>query len=289
MVKESLKSLHQKCQLTHANWSDHPWVFLQIRKISLYVTWVFLQTSIKPNAMTLIGISFAFFAAIAFVMNALLLATLFILLFIVMDFSDGEVSRYRGQTSKEGAYLDKIYIFIGHPVIIAGVAIYQIKLESSLVAIVLGFSCVISVFSFCMTVDYAKKITVWEALEEMVISSNLAGVLDGQITVKNNNDGNQSDLAAGADILSEKTIFQSIYSKLYSALAVFDFPYLFILLILVTLLEVFFSVGQFTPIKIFIYSLGVLLPLVIILSLWKTLSQKKIDYHFNELLVRLKK
>ncbi|MEO1943488.1 MAG: CDP-alcohol phosphatidyltransferase family protein [Candidatus Thioglobus sp.] len=289
MVKESLKSLHQKCQLTHANWSDHPWVFLQIRKVSLYITWVFLQTSIKPNTMTLIGISFAFGAAIAFVMNALLLAVLFILLFIVMDFSDGEVSRYRGQTSKEGAYLDKIYIFVGHPVIIAGVAIYQIELEPSLVTIVLGFSCVISVFAFCMVVDYAKKITVWEAYEEIVISSNLAGVLDSQITVKKNNDSDQSNLSAGADILNEKTIFQLIYSKLYTALAVFDFPYLFILLSLVVLLEVFFPVGQFTPIKIFIYSLGALLPLVIILSLWKTLSQKKIDYSFNELVVRLKK
>lgn len=292
MVKESMRSLHQKCQLTHADWSDQAWTHLQIRKVSLYITWLFLQTSIKPNTMTLIGISFAFCAAIAFIMNTLLLAVAFVLLFIVMDFSDGEVSRYRGQTSIEGAYLDKIYIFVGHPVIIAGVAIYQIGLEPSLLTIVLGFSCVISVFAFCMVVDYAKKITVWETLEKIIYSSSVENKLESQTLVNQINDSDQDYLSTDADILSEKTIFQSIYSRLYEALAIFDFPYLFFVLVLFVLLEVFLPAGAHglvTPLKLFIYALGTLCPCAIILSLWKTLAHKKIEYKLDEMVSRLKK
>ena len=287
MVKESMRSLHQKCQLTHANWSDQPWTHLQIRKISLYITWVFLQTTIKPNTMTLIGISFAFFSAIAFIMNALLLAVVFVLLFIVMDFSDGEVSRYRGQTSKEGVYLDKIYIFVGHPVIVAGVAIYQIGMEPSLLTIVLGFSAVISVFAFCMVVDYAKKITVWESLEKIIFSPSLQHELENQIPSKKNH----NNLSIDADVLSEKTIFQLIYSRLYAAVEIFDFPYLFLFLSLATLLEVFFPagiLGIFTPLKVFVFALGALCPCAIMLSLWRTLSHKKIESMLDEMVRSLK-
>lgn len=280
MIKESIKSLHQKCQLTHDNWSDHPWTHLQIRKISLYVTWLFLQTSIKPNTMTLIGIGFAFAAAAAFIANALLLAIFFVLLFIVMDFSDGEVSRYRGQTSIEGAYLDKVYIFVGHPVIIGGVAIYLMESEPSLLTTIMGFSSVISIFAFCMVVDYAKKITVSEAFEKIIFSSNPIDKLDGPI------------LFEDLDTLNNKSTSQWLRSKLNFVLDMFDFPYVFLILSLFVLLEVFvpFSLfGLFTPLKVFIYAFGVLCPCVIILSLWKTLSHKKIKYQLDEMLDRVKK
>lgn len=242
--------------------------------------------------MTLIGISFAFSAAIAFITNALLLAIVFVLLFIVMDFSDGEVSRYRGQTSIEGAYLDKIYIFVGHPVIIAGVAIYQMQLEPSIVTTILGFSAVISIFAFCMVVEYAKIITVSEAFEKIIFSLNFVDELDSQMSIEQSKEHATGKLSGDSETLNNKSVPQGLSSKLNFTLNIFDFPYVFLILSLFVLLEVFVPAGMFglfMPLKVFIYAYGVLCPCIIILSLWKTLAHKKIESKLDEMVSRVKK
>ena len=285
MVKDSIKSLHEKCQVSMAKWSDQPWTFLQIRKVSIYITWLFLQTSIKPNTMTLFGLSCSFAAAIALIFNALLLAIILILLFIIMDFSDGEVSRYRGQTSKEGSYLDKIYIFLGHPIIMAGVAIYQIQRDPSLTTIVLGFSCVIFIFAFCMVVDYTKKIIIWAHFEKLISTPDYSDKnfsLRAEETPVNAPIGESSRESGG---------FGWIYGKLRLASKFLDFPYIFLILSLIILLEAILpitQIGEFTPIMLFVYTFGVFYPLVTVFILIKNVTKKTITHQYLALIRRMR-
>ncbi|MDG1928482.1 MAG: CDP-alcohol phosphatidyltransferase family protein, partial [Nitrospinaceae bacterium] len=218
--------------------------------------------------------------------NFLILAAIFILFFIVMDFSDGEVSRYRGQTSKEGSYLDKIYIFVGHPIIIAGVAIYQIQMDNSLSTIVLGFSCTVFVFAFSMVVDYTKKIVIWAHFEKLISSQDYS---DSGCGLK----VQEKMVRPSAEDSPEKFVkLEWIYRKLHSGIAIFDFPYIFLLLSLVILMEAILPIAYFgglTPIHIFIYTFGIAYPLVTVAFLIKNIFQKRISQQYTELVGRIER
>ena len=55
-MNESIDNLKLVCQRSWDGWNDQPWVFLQIRKVSIYVTWILLHTPLSPNAISFLAI-----------------------------------------------------------------------------------------------------------------------------------------------------------------------------------------------------------------------------------------
>jgi phosphatidylglycerophosphate synthase len=89
-----------------------------VRKISIRITWLLLHTSLSANAVTLLGIGAGVAGALLLAWSDFwpLVAGLVLLqLSFVVDYSDGEVARYRARergvsTDAGGAFLD----WIGH-------------------------------------------------------------------------------------------------------------------------------------------------------------------------------
>ena len=71
MIKESIDDLRKICQHSYFGWSSQPWVFLQVRKLSIYLTWVLLHTTLSSNAISLLGIGSGVLAAVLFGQNLL--------------------------------------------------------------------------------------------------------------------------------------------------------------------------------------------------------------------------
>ena len=91
-----------------------------IRRLSIRVTWLLLHTRVTANQVTVIGVLIGLGGAVLLGWNnvwSLLAAVVALQLSFVIDFSDGEVARYRGTASAGGAYLD----WIGHYYIPAAV------------------------------------------------------------------------------------------------------------------------------------------------------------------------
>jgi phosphatidylglycerophosphate synthase len=87
-----------------------------MRKISVYVTWVFARTKVTPNQVTLLSIFFGATGAAFFLSQSAsmwILGWFIIQLNLVLDQSDGELARYRGRQTKFGALLDEI----NHPLV----------------------------------------------------------------------------------------------------------------------------------------------------------------------------
>jgi len=79
-----------------------------LRYISIYFTKIFLLLGISANQVTIIGF---FILLLAFFLFSFgppiwIIGTLLMILWYIMDFSDGEVSRYNGTSSLKGAWLD---------------------------------------------------------------------------------------------------------------------------------------------------------------------------------------
>jgi phosphatidylglycerophosphate synthase len=89
-----------------------------IRKLSIRITWLLLHTRMSANTVTIVGILIGVAGALMLACNQfwVLVGGLALLqLSFVVDFSDGEIARYRAQeegtpTNAGGAYLD----WIGH-------------------------------------------------------------------------------------------------------------------------------------------------------------------------------
>ena len=132
--------------------------------ISRYITWILVKTPITANFITigglLIGIIGLFLIGIG---NNFLIITGFILLYIyyISDEVDGELARYKKQTSLRGIYYDEIVhlFFQGWFFFTLGYSIFRINEEFLYI-----FFGVIATF-FLFGVRFIRKITTLASMK----------------------------------------------------------------------------------------------------------------------------
>lgn len=101
---------------------EHWLALLVLRRVSLQLTAHLVRTPVTANQLTglmiLVGLGAAAVAALPGVASAFV-AWLLVLAYFVLDLCDGEVARWRRQTSVTGVYLDRV----GHYVVEAALLI----------------------------------------------------------------------------------------------------------------------------------------------------------------------
>jgi len=123
---ESIKELRKICQKEgQIDAEDFPY-----RKISIYFTKILLYTPISANQTTLLSIFFSIFSGLFFALTDnwyWIVGCLLFELYIVFDFVDGEIARYRKQSSLRGSYLDSLAHYFVNPFIFfcMGFGIYR--------------------------------------------------------------------------------------------------------------------------------------------------------------------
>ena len=120
---ESIKELRKKCQ---PNAEASLFIDKIYRKISIYVTKLFLYTPITANQVTFLMMLVGILSAVFYIKGEYFYSLFAIFLFhiyILLDFVDGEVAKYRKQFTRRGAYLDLMSHIIINPLLIMGMAI----------------------------------------------------------------------------------------------------------------------------------------------------------------------
>ena len=117
-LRKQLQSIKRRENLT--------WVGRICNFLSIYVTRVLILTPITANQVTFLMflsglLSGIFFATGKYVY--VLVGLLFFHLYGILDWSDGEVARYRGIFSPKGGYADYMIHIIVNPLIIMGMAL----------------------------------------------------------------------------------------------------------------------------------------------------------------------
>ncbi len=91
--------------------AEHWTASLYLRNLSPYLTWTLLRTDIRANGVTGLMILVGWSTAAALLIPGLtgaLLALVLGQLQMLVDCSDGEVARWRGESSPAGVFLDKV-------------------------------------------------------------------------------------------------------------------------------------------------------------------------------------
>ena len=106
-----LKAVSQPPEVRGRRNAEHWTASLYLRKLSIYVTWVLLKTSISANGVTGLMILTGWATAAALLIPGIGGAALALVLGqlqMLIDCCDGEVARWRRTSSPAGVFLDKV-------------------------------------------------------------------------------------------------------------------------------------------------------------------------------------
>lgn len=154
---ESIEELRKICRKEgQIDAEDFPY-----RKISIYFTKLLLYTPITANQTTLLSIFFSILSGLFFALTdrwCWILGYLLYELYVIFDFVDGEIARYRKQSSLRGKYLDYLAHYFVGPFIFScmGFGIYR-ELPDIRVFLI-TFSLVISSILIIASVDCWYKV-----------------------------------------------------------------------------------------------------------------------------------
>jgi phosphatidylglycerophosphate synthase len=280
-VREGISELRAICQEGSPGVAAQPWAFLQIRKISIFLTWMLLHFPLSANAVSLAGIAAGLVASVLLGSTHFVAGAIALQLAALFDFSDGEVSRYRKQQSKQGSYLDKVYHFTVPPSVFAGITIGAYQIRPSLWILVVGFISSISAAVFLMVMAYANELAIWKHSRKLVDKLNAALNADQTQT------GSLTDFLKPATIMdvphSGGALGDVKQSKLARRVAelssLWDFPYTFFVITAAVVSQALFplvSVGNIavTPLELLLLFYGCTYPCWIGLYLFYVLSTR---------------
>lgn len=111
MKKKKVPSIEELRKICQPEDVDQTPLARTYRGISIYITKLFLYTPITPNQITLLGVVIYIGGAALFTLGSplmIIIGGLVVRAAILLDYVDGNVARYRGTSSPEGAFLDKL-------------------------------------------------------------------------------------------------------------------------------------------------------------------------------------
>ena len=290
MVNESISELREMCQVSYEDWEEQPWLFRKIRLVSIYLTWGLLHTSISANQTILMGTLIGLMSSAFYSQGKLLIGALLLLFSIIIDYSDGEVARYKNQKSAEGSYLDKFYHFTVHSFIFLGLTIGAQENNSDQLIWICGWISSISIILLSLTRGYIILIVLsikFRRLLNNIISDETAvndiqsqvGIIKREtrpidpLMYKKDNNLNQSKNSRMHRYISYITTF-------------WDFPYFLLLIIIVSIVQYSLSpitYCGYTPLELLIVFFGITTPSLILLFVFNRLVTMKISKKVDEL------
>jgi len=119
---ESIRELRRRCQTVHSE----DFSARLVRSVSIYFTRALLPTGISANAVSFCNVAIGVAAGGLFAVGYeswTLAGLLLFTLNTILDGCDGEVARYRQQSSLTGLFADRVNSFFAYPALFGGIAL----------------------------------------------------------------------------------------------------------------------------------------------------------------------
>lgn len=189
----SIDELRRICQRPVQPFDFYPQSLIY-RKMSIYITKLFLYTTISANQVTIMSLILGLFASFLFSFGHYFIGACVFLLCIFLDYVDGEVARYRKTSSVRGVYLDIMTHYIVDPFVFVGLSIGVYRILGDSTVLIYG-----AVSSICII------------LTRITRDANLIAPL--QIKTKNNSYGGPKKVPSfSVNLLTNKLIYTNLKS-----------------------------------------------------------------------------
>lgn len=162
---ESIKELRRICQKPVIKLNTF-YPRMVSRRISIYITKLFLYTNVSANNVTLLMILVGIIASIFFGFDQYiysLLGALFLQFWFILDHVDGEIARYRKQSSIKGVFMDLLNHHIIHPLIFIFIGIGLYKNLGDFRILIMGTFIIFSLLLQDLINLDKKEASLWKA------------------------------------------------------------------------------------------------------------------------------
>jgi len=168
---------------------SYSWAFG--RKFSIYFTKLFLYTGISANHITVLNFFIGLAAGALFTLGQpvyMLLAAMLAHIWWIIDYTDGEVARYRKSTCVTSAYLDDLTDCAMQPILLMCITFGLYSIFRSIAVFVFGFLSVIGIL-LISTVSMCKYEAVLHKWELAGLAKKVRG---GVSKLRGNRKGRES-------------------------------------------------------------------------------------------------
>lgn len=111
--------------------SDYIITLFVTNEVSLFITWLLVNTRITPNQVTVASILFGFGCALCYAFGNFVVGSILLFLSHALDCTDGNLARAKSFFSPVGKWLDMVGDRIGEAMIFAGIGIYFTRTGAS--------------------------------------------------------------------------------------------------------------------------------------------------------------
>jgi phosphatidylglycerophosphate synthase len=279
---KSIEELRQICQ-SQAVLETNSWYAVHVaRRISIYITWLLLPTGISANQVTVLFFLTGLAAGILFLPGLpgfTLAGALTLQLWFVLDHVDGEIARYRENTTITGILFDNASHFVVHPFIFATLTLGVFRNLHSIDVLILGFLATIFIQALVFVWWYGDQMAAHDAIKNL-FQANLNGSLDK----------NRSISKVESKAVKNKSLSQRAASRILRALQVIcTYPPIMNFILLASLANMFwpiFSLGRFevTSMYLLLAFYSIMLPSLTFVMLWRKVSLGSADRLYEQFL-----
>ena len=270
----AIKELRLKCQATKVE-KDYV-VHKILRKVSIYVTRLFLVTPITSNQVTVIscfiGVLGGFLLSFGRDWYCLIGALLYVL-FIILDLVDGEVARYRGTIGMKGDYLDYLVHFFVAASLFGFLSFGVYKNINHILAFVFGFLAISA-----NLIDHLSSLLIYYSIcMKKKGYFNLRNII---LQKQNSNFKSESPLTNNTKTPLFYKIFHLINVNFNDVHIVINLLIASILNLLLPPVKIFTL--QVNYVTIFLSFYGIFYPIVLIIHIWKIIFFDELSKRYRE-------
>lgn len=148
--------------------------------ISIYFTWIFLRFGVSANTVTILSGVAAILGGIFLSINNIWIAFIgivFLEIYNLLDYSDGEIARYNKKGSITGWFLDWYMLFVRDAAMFTGLAIYAYSSHSNTFVVLCGILAVLTPFMDKTIMGCGWTVISWQRLVKLQ-AGKLVGTLE---------------------------------------------------------------------------------------------------------------
>ena len=250
--------------------------------LSIYFTWVFIRFGVSANIVTTISGIFALIGGVLFAFNniwLLWLGILFLELYNILDFSDGEIARYHKSGSIFGWFIDWYMLFIRDAAMFTGLAICAYLAQPNLLIILCGFFAVLTPLMDKTIMGCGWTVISWQRLVKLQKGKLIESLSNDKI----NSNYEKSEL--DKNILSKNNLFFILLQRIWRiSISIFQHHWSLLVLAILFLAQMainyFFALSiEFIPYLI-IYC-GCYGPFYVLVRLFRALKENSFQYKYD--------
>lgn len=150
---ETIKELRKICQSEISDtWQDK----LVCRRFSIFITRLLIPTDVTPMQVSWVFLFFGFVPGLFLASGKFAAGVILLQMWFIFDGVDGELARYKKQSSLTGLYFDLVIHYISHPFTFICLGIGLFNQSGSLIYLVCAVFAAVSMMIISILTDIKK-------------------------------------------------------------------------------------------------------------------------------------